>query len=163
MKSPIREFSINCERLDLSQNSSCDYSLSQFKDEESSLPVKSENESYEENNFVEFKGEPDEEDYENEESEEDVPLSKRKKVESDSEDDAPLIARKKIKTEKKDKKKKRVKEESDYDEDESDYGKKKKVKRESSMSTPAKVYFVIFLIDLRPYNQMKFNCLETCF
>ena len=142
----------------MSQNSSCDYSLSQFKDEESSLPIKSENES-EDNNFVECKGEPDDVDYENEESqqgkfnideesEEDVPLSKRKKIESDSEDDAPLIARKKAKTEKKDKKKKRVKEESDFEDedDESDYGKtkKKKIKRESAAS-PAKVrlYFII--------------------
>ncbi|CAG9806692.1 unnamed protein product [Chironomus riparius] len=149
IKSPIREFSINCERLDMSQNSSCDYSLSQFKDEESSLPIKSENES-EDNNFVECKGEPDDVDYENEESqqgkftideesEEDIPLSKRKKVESESEDDAPLFARKKAKTEKKDKKKKRVKEESEDEDDESDYGKtkKKKIKRES-VATPAK-------------------------
>ena len=153
IKSPIREFSINCERLDMSQNSSCDYSLSQFKDEESSLPIKSEYES-EDNNFVECKGEPEDLDYENEgnsqgkfniddeESEEDVPLSKRKKIETDSEDEAPLIARKKAKTEKKDKKKKRVKEESDFEDedDESDYGKtkKKKIKRES-VATPAKV------------------------
>lgn len=146
-RSPVKDFSINCERLDMSQNSSCDYSLSQFKDEECSLPVKSENETEsEENNFVDVKGEPDDEDYENEavaeESEEDIPLSKRKKVETDSEDEAPLIARKRAKTEKKEKKKKRVKEESDFEDedDESDYGKskKKKAKKEPA-SSAAKV------------------------
>lgn len=144
MKSPIREFSINCERLDLSQNSSCEYSLSQFKDEESSLPpVKFENESESEHNFVECKAEPDDDaSYENEaaeedeDSEEDIPLSKRKKAETDSEDEAPLSVRKKIKTEKK---KKRVKNESDEEEYDSDYGKskKKKIKHES-VTTPAK-------------------------
>lgn len=143
MQSPVKDFSINCERLDMSQNSSCDYSLSQFKDEECSLPVKSENDTESENNFVDVKGAPDDDDYENEaadESEEDIPLSKRKKpVETDSEDEAPLKARKKAKTEKK---KKRVKEESDYDDedDESDYGKskKKKAKKETT-AAPAKV------------------------
>ena len=149
MKSPIKDFTLNCERVDMSQNSSCDYSLSQFKDEECSLPVKSENETEsEENNFVRVKGEPDDDEYENEgandESEEDIPLSKRKKVETDSEDEAPLMTRKKVKTEKKEKKKKRVKEESDYDDDdESDYGKtkKKKIKKEiatTTTTTPAK-------------------------
>lgn len=136
---------MNGERVDMSQNSSCDYSLSQFKDEECSLPVKSENDTEsEENNFVEVKGEPDEGLFMNEaadESEEDIPLSKRKKIETDSEDEAPLIARKKAKTEKKEKKK-RVKEESDNedDDDESDYGKskKKKAKKEPAL-TPAKV------------------------
>lgn len=145
IKSPVKDYSNNHERLDMSQNSSCDYSLSQFKDEECSLPVKSENES-EEPNFVDVKGEPDDEEYENEapeenDSEEDIPLSKRKKVEVDSEDEAPLNSRKRAKTEKKDKKKKRVKEESDNDEedDESDYGKskKKKAKKESA-PTPVK-------------------------
>ncbi|KAG5670524.1 hypothetical protein PVAND_000782 [Polypedilum vanderplanki] len=146
MQSPIREFSINCERLDISQNSSCDYSLSQFKDEESSLPppVKFENDSESDNNFIECKAEQDDDaSYENEaaeeedDSEEDIPLSKRKKADTDSEDDAPLSARKKPKTEKKNK---RVKNESDDDDDdESDYGKtkKKKVKRESA-ATPVK-------------------------
>lgn len=145
-KSPIKEFSINIhDRLDVSQNSSCDYSLSQFKDEECSLPpVKSENETEsEENNFVDVKGEPDDDEYMNEggeDSEEDIPLSKRKKVESDSEDEAPLMARKKAKTQKTETKKKRVKEESDYDDedDESDYGKSKK-KKAKTTPAPAKV------------------------
>lgn len=141
--SPIKEFSINCERVDVSQNSSCDYSLSQFKDEECSLPVKSENETESENNFVDVKGEPDDEEYENEaanDSEEDIPLSKRKKVEIDSEDEAPLFQRKKAKTEKKAKKKKRMKEESDDEDDESDYGKSKKKKaKKETVVAPAKV------------------------
>jgi DNA topoisomerase I len=145
-KSPIKD---HCDRLEMSQASSCDYSLSQFKDE--SLPhsnrrVKIESDEEEASNFVECKGQPEEHMYyENEgtvddESEEDIPLSKRKKVETDSEDDAPLSVRKKLKTEK-EKKKKRAKKESDDDEDdESDYGKakKKKMKKEL-LSTPAKV------------------------
>ena len=145
----------------MSQNSSCDYSLSQFKDEECSLPVKSENETEsEENNFVNVQGAPDNIDFENEggqeeDSEEDIPLSKRKKVETDSEDEAPLNSRKKAKTEKKEKKKKRVKEESDFEDedDESDYGKskKKKVKKEPA-SSPAKVGFNIILSNLIYFN-----------
>lgn len=139
-QSPIKDYSINCERLDMSQNSSCDYSLSQFKDEECSLPVKSENETESENNFVDVKGEPDEDEFVNEaaDSEEDIPLSKRKKVETDSEDEAPLFSRKRAKTEKKEKKKKRVKEESDDEDDESDYGKSKKKKPKKEVS-PVKV------------------------
>lgn len=167
MKSPLKDFPVNCERIDMSQNSSCDYSLSQFKDEECSLPVKSENETEsEENNFVTVKGEPDEDDYMNEgagdaESEEDIPLSKRKKAETDSEDEAPLSVRKKAKTEKKEKKKKRVKEESDYDDedDESDYGKtkKKKVKKEP-VSTPAKVKLnhINFVLSCQSTNLISF-------
>lgn len=89
-ESPIRNQIITNDRLELSQASSCDYSLSQFKDE--SLPhinrnVKSESDSEEQsakNTFVECKGEPEDSmDFENEaapeESEEDIPLSKRKK------------------------------------------------------------------------------------
>lgn len=152
MKSPIK-VSANGDRVDVSQNSSCDYSLSQFKDEECSLPVKSENETEsEESHFVDVKEEPVGLGYENanDESEEDIPLSKRKKMETDSEDEAPLIARKRAKTEKKDKKKKkRVKEESDDDDedDESDYGKTKKKKAKNApTSTPAKVgTFFLFL------------------
>ncbi|CAO1430397.1 unnamed protein product [Diamesa tonsa] len=134
-RSPIKNFSAPCERLEASQNSSCDYSLSQFKDEESSLPVKSENdEDSVENNFVAVKEEVDDDDNDNEsyeavkkeeedESEEDIPLSKRKKVEPDSDDEIPLVARKKMKTEKS-KKKKRAK---TYDsESESDGASRKK-------------------------------------
>jgi DNA topoisomerase-1 len=140
IKSPTREFSINCERLDLHNTSYDTYGRQQLKKEKEEsppLPVKSEPfESESENNFVECKAEMDDNlSYENEaaieenDSEEDIPLSRRRKVETDSEDEAPLSARKKPKLEKK---KKRVKNESEDDEYDSDFGKtkKKKVKHE---------------------------------
>lgn len=141
---------VNVSRnFDMSQNSSCDYSMSQFKDDRSceevalNDPLAYDSDSAAgHGNGNGVKHEPDD-DYDgamnDEESEEDIPLSKRKKVESDSEDETPLSSRKKIKTEKKDKKKKkRAKDESDDfdeddDDDESDYGqsKKKKIKKEA--------------------------------
>ncbi|KPJ12715.1 DNA topoisomerase 1 [Papilio machaon] len=92
--------------------SSCDYSMSQFKDEPlSELPPEGE-------------------------SEEDTPLLERmgakKRLASESEEDTPLLQRKKSK--------KKVKKEPTYDddEDEDDIPKKKKKKPEKSKSTKVK-------------------------
>ncbi|XP_013133683.1 PREDICTED: DNA topoisomerase I, mitochondrial [Papilio polytes] len=91
--------------------SSCDYSMSQFKDEPlSELPPE-------------------------EESEEDTPLLERmgakKRVASESEEDTPLLQRKKSK--------KKVKKEPTYDDDEEEeMPKKKKKKPEKSKSTKVK-------------------------
>ncbi|GBP62821.1 DNA topoisomerase 1 [Eumeta japonica] len=95
--------------------SSCDYSLSQFKDEPlSQLP-------------------PEEED---EESEEDLPLTdrmapKRRLPSESDEDDIPLTKRKKPK--------KKVKKESGYDEDMSEEEEVKKKKKKPTKVKPSKV------------------------
>lgn len=138
----------------MSQASSCDYSMAQFRPDESSFQIKAEASndedsqfgSYVTNNVQDDQFDPlalraDEKPFLNVETvdivdddEEDIPIAARKKVKreisDDDEDDIPLTARKKIKTEKKAKKKKH--EQSDYD-DADDYDekpKKKKVKKE---------------------------------
>ncbi|XP_017775446.1 PREDICTED: DNA topoisomerase I, mitochondrial isoform X2 [Nicrophorus vespilloides] len=102
----------------ISAASSCDYNLSQFKDEPKL-----------------------EESVGDEESEEDIPLSARlesskRKIESeeDDDDDVPLTSRKKVK---KEKSKKRKNYNSDDDEEEKSYKvkKEKKVKREVKQET----------------------------
>ncbi|KAK4879023.1 hypothetical protein RN001_007169 [Aquatica leii] len=108
--------------------SSCDYSMSQFKDEP----------KFEENSCEE---EPEEN------SDEDIPLASRakRKIVDDEDDDVPLSARKKIKKEKKVKPEKKSKKRQLSD-DEDDYDekpikkekKKKKVKEEPVVESPKK-------------------------
>lgn len=145
--------------VNMSQASSCDYSMSQFRPDESSFDIKSEAINDEDSQFGSYvtndvqdddplrirDARPDQDfsfgaDQTNnivvdddDDDEEDIPIAVRKKVKrevsDEDEDDIPLTARKKIKTEKKAKKKKY---ESDND-DEDDYDekpKKKKVKKE---------------------------------
>lgn len=120
--------------VNMSQASSCDYSLSQFRKDESSFHIKAEAEDREDtyhydNNISCNESKPtidaDEDD------EEDMPIASRKlkrKI-SEDEDDVPLTSRKKGKNEvKKAKKKKHA--DSDDDEDDYDKPKKKKVKKE---------------------------------
>ncbi|XP_004529463.1 DNA topoisomerase 1 isoform X1 [Ceratitis capitata] len=138
--------------INISQASSCDYSMSQFKEDEPSFVVKEEA-SADDDSMCRQENqdfEDDEEDVplamrktnnnktsaptpaEEEDDEEDIPLAKRKiKVEEDDDEDVPLLARKKVKKESSSKsknKKKRVKEE-----EEEEYGetkpKKKKTKK----------------------------------
>ncbi|XP_018800445.1 PREDICTED: DNA topoisomerase 1 [Bactrocera latifrons] len=143
------------QNINISQASSCDYSMSQFKEDEPSFVVKEEASADEDSMF---KQEPENQEYEDDEEdvplamrktniktitpiaeeeddEENVPLAKRKikvEVEEDDDEDMPLLARKKAKKEsssgKTKNKKKRVKEE-----EEEEYGetkpKKKKAKK----------------------------------
>ncbi|KAH8420336.1 hypothetical protein KR009_009250, partial [Drosophila setifemur] len=133
----------------LSQASSCDYSMSQFCADEPPFQVKHEQSYVEEDSTMNDDQDEDENDNENDndnyneemDDEEDVPLSMRKRKQEapdrgdeDDDDDIPLLARKKVKKEKEPKekqKKKRVKEEAD-----DDYGstkpKKKKIKKVKS-------------------------------
>ncbi|XP_030377996.1 DNA topoisomerase 1 [Scaptodrosophila lebanonensis] len=119
------------ESFNLSQASSCDYSMSQFRADEPPFVLKQEATYTEDDSALNDFGEVDDE--------EDVPLAmrKRKQVINDDEeenddDDIPLLARKRIKKEAKEKnKKKRPKEEFD-DENGSTKPKKKKVKKEPS-------------------------------
>ncbi|XP_053949551.1 DNA topoisomerase 1 [Anastrepha ludens] len=141
------------QNVNISQASSCDYSMSQFKEDEPAFVVKEEA-SGDEDSLYKQEGnadcEDDDEDVplamriattkttapvvqDDDDDEEDIPLAKRKmkaEVEDDDED-VPLLARKKVKKESASKtknKKKRVKEE-----EEEEYGetkpKKKKTKK----------------------------------
>ncbi|KAL7744966.1 hypothetical protein ACLKA6_007236 [Drosophila palustris] len=135
------------ESFNLSQASSCDYSLSQFRSDEPAFVAKQEATYTEEDSALNDDDDDDENDNDNADGDgdddEDVPLAIRKRKQEpvdvmdggEDDDDIPLLARKKIKKESKDKKskKKRVKEEID-----DDYGslkppKKKKVKKESEI------------------------------
>nr|P30189.1 RecName: Full=DNA topoisomerase 1; AltName: Full=DNA topoisomerase I [Drosophila melanogaster]AAA28951.1 topoisomerase I [Drosophila melanogaster]AAC24158.1 DNA topoisomerase I [Drosophila melanogaster] len=128
----------------LSQASSCDYSMSQFRADEPPFVVKHEQSYAEEDSTMNYNDHDDDADEMNDD-EEDVPLAMRKRkqeatdrpdggMDNDDDDDIPLLARKKVKKEKikkesKEKSKKRVKEEPS-----DDYGnvkpKKKKMKKE---------------------------------
>ncbi|XP_017115033.1 DNA topoisomerase 1 isoform X2 [Drosophila elegans] len=121
----------------LSQASSCDYSMSQFRSDEPPFEVKHEQSYTEEDSNI--NDQYDEAENEMDDDEEDVPLAmrKRKQEEPDQadggmdDDDIPLLARKKIKKEHKDKtKKKRVMMEAG-DEYDIVKPKKKKIKQES--------------------------------
>lgn len=123
----IRDCFVNMSQI--SETSSCDYSMSQFRTDESAfvikgdMPVDEESQDYGTyGNDIADSPEDDEED---------LPIAQRKKIKrelSDDEDDMPLTARKKpIKTEKKEKK---IKREVSDDEDDYDKPKKKKIKKE---------------------------------
>lgn len=114
----IRDCFVNMSQI--SESSSCDYSMSQFRADESAFIMKGEadDESQQSANYEAYRND-----------EEDIPIAHRKKVKreiTDDEDDMPLTSRKKIKTEKKEKK---IKREPSDDEDE-DKPKKKKIKKE---------------------------------
>nr|XP_019556093.2 DNA topoisomerase I, mitochondrial [Aedes albopictus]XP_029716522.1 DNA topoisomerase I, mitochondrial [Aedes albopictus] len=127
--------------LSISQASSCDYSMSQFRADESQFVIKEEapdpERNAEEDEEQEEAEEPTQMDVKQEsDSEDDVPLSKRKKKDDDEDFDGGN-KKKKIKTEKKDKKDKKKKrayeseaEEFDEEEDE-DYGAAKKKKKQA--------------------------------
>lgn len=124
----IRDCYVNVSQM--SETSSCDYSMSQFRADESAFSIKAEiNDDsrgigdYAGNDTIESQDDDDD----------DVPIAQRKKIKrelvvDDDEDDMPLTARKKPKTEKKEKKIKR--EISDVEEDDYDKPKKKKIKKE---------------------------------
>ncbi|XP_039497024.1 DNA topoisomerase 1 isoform X2 [Drosophila santomea] len=133
----------------LSQASSCDYSMSQFRADEPPFEVKQEQSYVEEDSTMNYNDQEDEPD-EMDDDEEDVPLAMRKRKQEApdhgdggmDDDDIPLLARKKVKKEKikkesKEKSKKRVKEEPS-----DDYGsakpKKKKLKKEPEVVSPTK-------------------------
>lgn len=130
----IRECFVNVSQI--SETSSCDYSMSQFRPDESAFSIKGEaNDDSQESAYI------DERDgvnfnnilNDNQDDDEDVPIAQRKKIKrelsDDDEDDVPLTARKKVKSEKKEKKIKR--QPSDEEEDnEYDKPKKKKIKKD---------------------------------
>ncbi|XP_043659925.1 DNA topoisomerase 1 isoform X3 [Drosophila teissieri] len=135
----------------LSQASSCDYSMSQFRADEPPFEVKHEQSYVEEDSTMNYNDQEDETEA-MDDDEEDVPLAMRKRKQEapdrgdggmdDDDDDIPLLARKKVKKEKikkesKEKSKKRVKEEPS-----DDYGsakpKKKKMKKEPEVVSPTK-------------------------
>ncbi|XP_030567545.1 DNA topoisomerase 1 [Drosophila novamexicana] len=131
------------DNFDLSQASSCDYSMSQFRADEPSFVAKQEATYTEDDSALNDDDDDDDNDNDNNDDDEDMPLAMRKRKQEpsdemdgaeDDDDDIPLLARKKIKKETKDKKnkKKRPKEELD-DEYGSAKPKKKKVKKENEI------------------------------
>ncbi|XP_032308530.1 DNA topoisomerase 1 isoform X3 [Drosophila ananassae] len=130
----------------LSQASSCDYSMSQFRSDEPPFEVKNEQSYAEEDSTLNDDQDDDDEndnDNDNEDmddDQEDIPLAMRKRKQEpvdqgeDDDDDVPLLARKKVKKEPKEKSKKRVKEEVD-DDYSSAKPKKKKIKKELQAKT----------------------------
>lgn len=121
----IRECFVNVSQM--SEASSCDYSMSQFRADESAFYIKSEAPEGDDDSQESAFGN----DTLDSQDDEDVPIAQRKKIKreiSDDEDEMPLTARKKPKTEKKEKKIKR--EPSDDEEDDYDKPKKKKIKKE---------------------------------
>lgn len=144
----IRECFVNVSQI---SNSSCDYSMSQFRADESAFSIKGmtgfryDDDSRDIGDYDQgdnANGDDDggddgnARDGEGDESDEDMPIAKRKKIkreisDDDDDEDLPLTARKKPKTEAK-KAKKIKREPSDDEEDDDDYDKpkKKKIKKE---------------------------------
>lgn len=123
----IRECFVNVSQI--SETSSCDYSMSQFRADESAFYIKSEAAEADDDNSQESAFGNDTLDSQDDE---DVPIAQRKKIKreiSDDEDEMPLTARKKQKTEKKEKKIKREPSDGD-EEDDYDKPKKKKIKKD---------------------------------
>lgn len=125
--------------LNASQASSCDYSLSQFRKDESSFHIKAgDNDGEDESNDQQYQydnsiAQDDSKVAIDDDDEEDIPIASRrlKREVSDDEDDVPLTSRKKVKTEsKKVKKKKRAASDEGEEEDYDEKPKKKKVKKE---------------------------------
>lgn len=122
----IRECFVNVSQI--SETSSCDYSMSQFRADESAFSMKGGVGDEESQDCGSFGGEGN--DMLDDQNDEDLPIAQRKKIKcelSDDEDDMPLTARKKPATEKKAKK---IKREASDDEDDYDKPKKKKIKKE---------------------------------
>lgn len=138
----IRECFVNVSQM--SEASSCDYSMSQFRADESAFSMKgyiTRDDSRDgidyynqDANDTQETNDNQDGDYQDDDDDEDMPIAQRKKIKrelsDDDEDDMPLTVRKKPKTEKKEKKIKR--EPSDYDDDDDEYEKpkKKKIKKE---------------------------------
>lgn len=124
----IRDCYVNVSQM--SETSSCDYSMSQFRADESAFSIKAEIND-DSRGIGDYAGNDT---IESQDDDDDVPIAQRKKIKrelavvDDDEDDMPLTARKKPKTEKKEKKIKR--EISDDEEDDYDKPKKKKIKKE---------------------------------
>lgn len=130
----IRDCFVNMSHI--SETSSCDYSMSQFRADESAFTIKAE--QNDEGSMDAGDGNYGMNESQDDDDDDDVPIAQRKKIKrelsDDDEDDVPLTARKKVKSEKKEKKIKR--QQSDDDEDDYDKPKKKKIKKE-------KVWFFI--------------------
>lgn len=124
----IRECFVNVSQI--SEASSCDYSMSQFRADESQFSIKGEADDESQESAI-FAADGNDMLDSQEDDDEDMPIAQRKKVKrelsDDDEDDMPLTARKKTKTEKKEKK---IKREPSDDEDDYDKPKKKKIKKE---------------------------------
>lgn len=125
----IRECFVNVSQI--SETSSCDYSMSQFRADESAFVMKEEaDEESQDGEAADASYAPNNDD---DDDDEDIPIAQRKKVKrelsDDDEDDVPLTARKKVKSEKKEKKIKRQPSEDEEDDD-YDKPKKKKIKKE---------------------------------
>lgn len=138
------------ESFNLSQASSCDYSMSQFRSDEPAFVAKQEA-TYNEDDSALNDDDDNDNDNDNDnddvDDDEDMPLAMRKRKHEpideldgpEDDDDIPLLARKKIKKESKEKKnkKKRVKEELDsYSSDKVNKKKIKKVSRETKINRP---------------------------
>lgn len=128
----IRDCFVNVSQI--SETSSCDYSMSQFKADESAFSIKGEvdDDSQASVNYEAYGTDARDGQEDDDDDEEDIPIGQRKaaikREISDDEDDMPLTARKKPKTEKKEKKIKRAP--SDDENDDYDKPKKKKIKKE---------------------------------
>lgn len=149
----IRECFVNVSQI---SNSSCDYSMSQFRPDESAFSVKGmtgfryDDDSRDIGDYDQGDNNGNGGDNDNGgddgESDEDMPIAKRKKIkreisDDDDDEDLPLTARKKAKPETK-KAKKIKREPSDDEEDDDDYDKpkKKKIKKEKVRSPPFKTH-----------------------
>ncbi|XP_030244302.1 DNA topoisomerase 1 [Drosophila navojoa] len=142
------------DNFDLSQASSCDYSLSQFRSDEPEFVTKEEatytedddddNDNDNDNDTDKYNNSNMNVDNEGEDEDEDMPLAMRKRKQEpsdemdgngdDDDEDIPLLARKKMKKEEKDKKNKKKRPKVEVDDE---YGsgkpKKKKVKKETEV------------------------------
>ncbi|EDW06292.2 uncharacterized protein Dmoj_GI21653 [Drosophila mojavensis] len=142
------------DNFDLSQASSCDYSLSQFRSDEPEFVTKEEatytedddddNDNDNDNDTDKYNNSNMNVDNDGEDEDEDMPLAMRKRKQEpsdemdgngdDDDEDIPLLARKKMKKEVKDKKNKKKRPKNEVDDE---YGsgkpKKKKVKKESEI------------------------------
>lgn len=130
----IRDCFVNVSQI--SETSSCDYSMSQFRADESAFSLKGggggiDEESQDCGSMGDGDGNFNMNDSQDDE---DVPIAQRKKIKrelsDDDEDDVPLTARKKVKSEKNEKKIKRQPSDDDDDGDDYDKPKKKKIKKE---------------------------------
>lgn len=124
----IRDCFVNVSQI--SEASSCDYSMSQFKNDESAFSLKGEADDKSQESMC-FERDGNDTLDGQEDDDEDIPIGHRRRIKreiSDDEDEMPLTARKRPKTEKKENKIKR--ELCDDEDDEYDKPKKKKIKKE---------------------------------
>lgn len=174
----IRECFVNVSQI---SNSSCDYSMSQFRADESAFSIKGmtgfryDDDSRDIGDYDQGDnangddGGGDDGNANGDESDEDMPIAKRKKIkreisDDDDDEDLPLTARKKPKTEAK-KAKKIKREPSDDEEDDDDYDKpkKKKIKKEKVRFAFLSRFQGLFSSNQNSNFRFFFNVFFSCF